>query len=328
MSQASSGLADRDVEALPPSWEQTTNGRLTMFGEGLQQEIEDGQGEERTLTFPISTGTGLRTECAVPDCRERRMTAALVSGSIPQVLCTARKRPEEKIDSSEIYYSVNPTWNGSPPRQQQARSRTTALVVAIASLLSNTLSAVLFHHLPDDPYHLASKFRFYLHFANILSVFGFVGALREHAISIAIFANYLILDTILCSIPRFLVLALLQHVSPSLCATPAAQFSAPTPEIHTPLSASLGDISQNWSEESCMRIVYLAQLTLGAGVVAATLLQFVGALCVREYAKGLWVKEIQDEARVLAAIDRTFLRDDRGVPFIFELADEQEKCEY
>jgi len=40
-----------------------------------------------------------------------------------------------------------------------------------------------------------------------------------------------------------------------------------------------------------VRIVRLAQLTMAAGIVAATLLQFVGALCVREYAKSLWRRE-------------------------------------
>ena len=56
--------------------------------------------------------------------------------------------------------------------------RTITLVVAIATLTSNILSLVLFHQLPDDPYHLASNFGWYLHFANVLSVFGFIGAVR------------------------------------------------------------------------------------------------------------------------------------------------------
>jgi hypothetical protein len=56
--------------------------------------------------------------------------------------------------------------------------RTITLVVAIATLASNILSSVLFHQLPDDPYHLASNFGWYLHFANVLSVFGFIGAVR------------------------------------------------------------------------------------------------------------------------------------------------------
>lgn len=44
----------------------------------------------------------------------------------------------------------------------------------------------------------------------------------------------------------------------------------------------------------------MALLTPAAGVVAATLLQFVGALYVREYAKGLWVKELREEGRMIA----------------------------
>jgi len=49
----------------------------------------------------------------------------------------------------------------------------------------------------------------------------------------------------------------------------------------------------------------LAQITLAAGVVAATLLQFVGALCVREYARNLWLKEVrEDEIKVLESVER------------------------
>jgi len=51
-----------------------------------------------------------------------------------------------------------------------------------------------------------------------------------------------------------------------------------------------------------MRIVTLAQWTLAAGVVAGTLLQFVGALYVREFARVVWVKEIREEERFLRAM--------------------------
>jgi hypothetical protein len=56
--------------------------------------------------------------------------------------------------------------------------RSITIAVAVATLVSNTLSSILFSQLPDDPFHLASNFGWYLHFANILSVFGFIGALR------------------------------------------------------------------------------------------------------------------------------------------------------
>ena len=44
-----------------------------------------------------------------------------------------------------------------------------------------------------------------------------------------------------------------------------------------------------------MQVLWLAQLTLAAGMLAATLLQFVGALWVRDYARSLWVREWRDE---------------------------------
>jgi len=62
-------------------------------------------------------------------------------------------------------------------------SRTITLAVAIATLTSNILSSLLFTQSPDDPYHLAQNFRVYLHFANVASVFGFIGALRVRSVS-------------------------------------------------------------------------------------------------------------------------------------------------
>jgi hypothetical protein len=41
--------------------------------------------------------------------------------------------------------------------------------------------------------------------------------------------------------------------------------------------------------------VRLAQLALAAGVVASAILQFVGALYVRDYARELWIREIRAE---------------------------------
>ena len=66
------------------------------------------------------------------------------------------------------------------------RNRTITLVVALATLTSNILSSVLFRQLPDDPFHLARNFGWYLHFANVLSVFGFIGALRVCFLSLSL----------------------------------------------------------------------------------------------------------------------------------------------
>jgi hypothetical protein len=76
-------------------------------------------------------------------------------------------------------------------------------------------------------------------------------------------------------------------------------------------------------------MVALAQLTMAAGVVAVALLQFVGALAVREYAKALWLREMREEIRAVAAVERASLCEERRLPVIFE--DEEflevgEKC--
>lgn len=199
-----------------------------------------------------------------------------------------------------------------------SRSRTITLVVAVATLTSNVLSSVLFSQLPDDPYHLASNYGWYLHFANLLSIFGFLGALKQHALSIAIFANYLLLDTLLSAVPRFLLVSLLSPLSSTLCTPestittfhksslqqPASRItSLDIPDPTTGLS-NWENLSAGWTPDACYKIVWLAQVTLGASVVAATVLQFVGALNVREYARRLWVREIREEEQMVEALER------------------------
>jgi len=62
-----------------------------------------------------------------------------------------------------------------------------------------------------------------------------------------------------------------------------------------------------------VKIVYLAQITLAASVIAATLLQFVGALCVREYAKSLWMREIRlEETQILGCVERRSMAEERA----------------
>ncbi|KAE9365241.1 hypothetical protein N431DRAFT_420210 [Stipitochalara longipes BDJ] len=215
-----------------------------------------------------------------------------------------------------------------------SRSRAITLVVAIATLTSNVLSSILFAQLPDDTYHLASNFSWYLNFANVLSVFGFIGALRQHALSIALFSNYLIFDTILCAIPRFLLVTLLQDLSATICTPPSFTYhpqtaqslstlSLPPPQLESPFSWGLGE---SWSEESCYKMVSLAELAMAAGVIAATLLQFVGALAVREYAKALWLREVRQEFRAVTAVERVSLCEKRGLPVVFEEEELGEKC--
>ena len=54
-------------------------------------------------------------------------------------------------------------------------------------------------------------------------------------------------------------------------------------------------------------------------MIAATLLQFVGALVVREYARGLWMRDLREEELERATTDGRKLCDEWGVPVIYEV---------
>lgn len=68
----------------------------------------------------------------------------------------------------------------------------------------------------------------------------------------------------------------------------------------------------------------LAQWTLAAGVVAGTLLQFVGALYVRQFAKGLWVREMREEERLIRAAERRTLGEELSIGGL-EVIDEEDE---
>jgi len=127
------------------------------------------------------------------------------------------------------------------------------------------------------------------------------------------------------------MLGLMHELSPSMCDDPSypGYSAAADEDIITISSTTTESVSpylgytKEWSKAGCYRIVALAQLTFAAGVVAATLLQFVGALCVREYAKSLFVLELQEEAR-LSAFQGRISCSEQVLPIIFEDAAEEQ----
>ncbi|CAD6444206.1 128dd651-2ed3-4341-8248-d2037de41997 [Sclerotinia trifoliorum] len=197
-------------------------------------------------------------------------------------------------------------------------TRSTTLLIAFLSLTSNILSSIFVHQLPDDPFHLATNYGMYLHFANVMSVFGVIGGLRRHALSILCFSTYLLLDTLLSTIPRLLLLTLLSNSSSILCApssTTSLDFTTQIPSninsqelslatysisSHIPASSHVAGFADfmgktggedGWSEKGCKRVMYLGYVTLMGGVMVAMGLQVLGALCVRDYARGLFLAE-------------------------------------
>ncbi|RDW66881.1 hypothetical protein BP5796_09630 [Coleophoma crateriformis] len=262
-----------------------------------------------------------------------------------------------------------------PLHSRRTKLRTITILVSLTTLITNILSLLLCYQfqIPTNsttPWEerggdsdggeygraIARHFAFYLHFANVLSVFGVFGAVVEHALSVAIFSNYLLLDTILCSIPRFLLLFVLHNVSSTLCLAPSNPDTSTPPSAphnthvyQSPRSAAVTDplISQSmftpslggswapsssstWNESSCSRVLLLVQLTMVAAVVAGTLLQFVGALQVREFARCLWREDwksvdAEEIVGIVVVGDRVpyVAQSQSGLPVIFEDAEEE-----
>ncbi|RDL41589.1 uncharacterized protein BP5553_01568 [Venustampulla echinocandica] len=181
-----------------------------------------------------------------------------------------------------------------------SKSRAITIIIALATLTSNTLFSLVLSQLPDDRFLLARNFGWYLHVANVLSVFGFIGAIRQHALSVSIFSFFLTLDAILCTIPYFLILSFLCS-NPSLDSTfylpqkSASLFRTPaSPHPEPPLESTT---TSTLSFQTCHGGNYLPWFTL-AVCIPATILKFMGALRVRSHAKALSTRDRLDEVEI------------------------------
>lgn len=115
---------------------------------------------------------------------------------------------------------------------------------------------------------------------------------QEHATSIAIFANYLILDTVLCSIPRFLLMTMIAGFGSFICHPKSISSSGVRG-----MKLYLGDRQDLdgrlpgehvWSREKCQRAVSILSLMAFVTLIGVTLVQLVLALQVRTYSCKLW----------------------------------------
>ncbi|KAI9853754.1 MAG: hypothetical protein M1824_000904 [Vezdaea acicularis] len=147
----------------------------------------------------------------------------------------------------------------------------------------------------------------YSHLGSVLALLGVIGGVREHAFSLAVFANYFLVDTVVCSIPRFLALYLVSGVRDHLCspdlilqptilayhpssssaalASTAASFNAYKDDYRADeVESSWGQPGSGWSERDCRRVLWVVQAAAFVAVVGVTFVKFVFALQVREYA--------------------------------------------
>ncbi|KAI9873292.1 MAG: hypothetical protein M1830_000520, partial [Pleopsidium flavum] len=134
----------------------------------------------------------------------------------------------------------------------------------------------------------------------------------EHATSVAIFANYLVVDTVLCSIPRFVLMTLLAGFGNFLChpkhtSSEGMQNIEPYTEDGQQITEHLtGKLI--WSRERCEGAVSILSMMAFVTVVGFTMVQLALALQVRAYSSRLWREKrkarevLQGEMQVMSVI--------------------------
>ncbi|KAF2456301.1 hypothetical protein BDY21DRAFT_346746 [Lineolata rhizophorae] len=161
---------------------------------------------------------------------------------------------------------------GSERDQDMAERRSFAFALAVLALCTNSVSAVALRSLPDEkPLNIAFNLSLYCGFAAGMSALGVVGALRRSASLLAIFANHLLLDALLSSIPRLLLLPFLTALPAALCDYRDAE---------TGLRGGAG-------EDKCARVLGWVQAVVVGFVVAVTVAQSWAAIQVKGYAEWL-----------------------------------------
>jgi hypothetical protein len=127
--------------------------------------------------------------------------------------------------------------------------------------------------------------------------------MQEHATSVAIFANYLILDTVLCSIPRFVLMTMIAGFGNFLCHPKSTSTSGGRGmklylEDRQELDERLPG-ERIWPREKCERAVSILSMMAFVTLIGVTVVQLVLALQVRGYSSRLWrdKRNMRDSSR-------------------------------
>jgi len=141
------------------------------------------------------------------------------------------------------------------------------LTLSALSFPIHLISAIVLHRLPTDPFNLAFNFSLYCVWAAVLSALGLVGALKRSSTLVAIFSNHLLLDALLSTVPRLIILFAIASFADTLCTDFENQV--------------------DFSKAQCLAGVWGIQAVVGILVVAVTGVQWWCAVKVRRYARGL-----------------------------------------
>ncbi|KAF2497944.1 hypothetical protein BU16DRAFT_330077 [Lophium mytilinum] len=171
-------------------------------------------------------------------------------------------------------------------RSGDDHGRRLTLVLSTLSLPTHLLSAIALQHLPTDPLHLGLNFSLYCIWAAALSFLGFVGAVKRSPALTTIFSHHLLLDALISTLPRLLLLPAFAALPRTLCAGIEYQRT-----ILSPRDAD--ELLGFWTAERCRAGLWALQIIIGLVVVAMTGVQWWCALRVRGYAKYLEVEGVR-----------------------------------
>ncbi|KAH8147690.1 uncharacterized protein LAJ45_08154 [Morchella importuna] len=191
------------------------------------------------------------------------------------------------------------------------RLRGFTIAVSVLALVSNGLSACLFHKLSSDTtYRSSDSLALYTYFAAFISGLGVYGSIKQHAYTLSIFANFFILDTVVSVFSRFVLLFIFSTFRDHLCdaESPSSgllSLTLPHGTFHTTTFNHISDIveaagvdgvglgpsvpkSEAWG---CSEMMQISIMVGWIGLFTSTLVQMFFAIMVRHYAMSLWKTE-------------------------------------
>jgi len=167
-------------------------------------------------------------------------------------------------------------------------------IISSLGIVYNSLCAYLLYRLADQVNPLPINVTLYSIFAATNNLLGLYGSITEHTFTLAIFANFLILDIIICAIPRAVGIYLLSTLNELVCedgtASPYLSLGEKLDKTHVAVIGRIHhDSSYQDSSDRCRSIFQLALVAVAVGSVVATLIQMFFAILVRRYSMHLIV---------------------------------------
>jgi hypothetical protein len=172
-------------------------------------------------------------------------------------------------------------------------------ILSFLGVVYNVLCAYFLYHLTDHTNPLPINVTLYSIFATANNVLGVYGSIAEHTFALAIFANFLILDTLVSAVPRAVTLYVLASLNDYFCADGAISRYVSLSDHVSIASRMRYDASFQIPRDSsarCASIFRLAIAAMAVGLVSTTLMQMVFAVFVRRFSTHLALRKSKMEA--------------------------------